>query len=207
MGRINLAQIQNPKSEIRNRSFTLIETIIVVGVTSMVLPIIFSIVFVILQEQTKIIRLQEVKRQGDFLLSSMKRTIQSNALQIYSESSMTNEKCNTKGSTYPLSGGDDGRTFFFKDKQGKWFNYYVILDAVTNVRKISSGSAIFPSNPIDLTTSKVSISSFSISCNRQSLFSPPIISLSLRVTYNTTSSRQEDQATLLYDTNIKLKSF
>jgi len=186
-------------------SFTLIETIIVVGITGMVMPLIFSIVFIILQEQSKIIRLQEVKKQGDFIMSSMKTTIKNYGSTIYSEAAMTNEMCATQGSQYPALGGNDGTAFYFKDRYGNRFNYYrVAIAGLTNVYKISSSSA---ATTVDLSNSKVNISAFSLSCNRESIFSPPIIKLSLTVSYNTTSTRAEDVASLIYNTNIKLKSF
>ncbi len=168
--------------------------IIVVGITGLILPVVFSIVFVILQQQTKIIRLQEVKRQGDFVLSSMKTAIKNSAVQIYNNPGGT-EQCNLLIPTY---GPQDGDTFYFKDKIGNYFKYYL------NAEKISSYSAAVTS---DLTNNKVKISLFSISCQRQSIYSPAIVTLSVKLEYNTTSVRSEDTAELTYNTNIKLKSY
>jgi len=144
------------------RGFTLIETIITVGITGLILPVIFAIVFVIIQQQTKIIRLQEVKRQGDFVFSNMKTTIRNSAIEIYSDSSLveSNLKCNDTDSSYdPV----DSSNFYFKDKIGNWFRYSLSSD------KISSASSTTPA--FYLTNDKVKISDFLISCHRQNIYS------------------------------------
>jgi len=184
----------------RLKSFTLIELIIVVGITSLMVPVVFSIVFVIIQQQTKIIRLQEVKRQGDFILSNIKTTIRNNAVEIYSNNDLTEEHkvCATSDSSYE---GLSGQSLYFKDKLGKWFNYYLTDD------KISSGSSLFISNPEELTNDQVAITNYTITCTRQSIYSTPMIALSITLQYNTTSTRPEDTAELTYNTNIKLKSY
>jgi type II secretory pathway pseudopilin PulG len=195
MGRLNNLQFLIFNFQRKDESFTLIETIIVVGITGLIIPVVFAIIFVILQQQTKTIRLQEVKTQGDFVFSNIRTTIRNSAVQIYSDSSLQTEKCNTAISNY---GPQNGATFYFKDKNGNWFNYYLSSD------KISSSSA---QGSIDLTNQKVKITSYTISCQRQSVYSPPLVSLSLTLQYNTTSTRPEDKAELTYNTNIKLKSY
>lgn len=168
---------------------------IVVGITGLILPVVFAIVFVILQQQAKIIRLQEVKRQGDFVLSNIKTTIRNSAVQIYSDGLLTTEECDLAASTY---GPQNGSTFYFKDKIGNWFQYYLSTD------KISSQSA---AGAIDLTNSKVKVTSYDIGCQRKSVYSPAIVSLSITLQYGVTSTRPEETAELTYNTNIKLKSF
>jgi len=181
----------------RIKAFTLIETIIVVGITGLILPVVFSIVFVILQQQTKIIRLQEVKKQGDFVLSNIKTAIRNNAVEIYTDRALTDQKCHDLN----LYDGSGGNNFYFKDKVGRWFNFYLDND------KISSGSSLFAGNPQDLTNDKVIVSNFSIKCAKQSIYSPALVTLSIALSFNTTSTRPEDTAQLTYNTNIKLKSY
>ena len=189
-----IKKVQSSKFKVQ--SFTLIETIIVVAITGLIMPVVFAIFFVILQQQAKIMRLQEVKRQGDFVLSTMKTTIRNNATEIYSNSDLAeaNEVCNSVASEY---NGGDGQNFYIKDKTGTGFRYY-LSGTVINY---STGS------PTPLTNSKVKITTFLIKCSRKSVYSPPIVSLSIVLEFNSTSLRPEENATLTYNTNIKLKSF
>ncbi|PIY70331.1 hypothetical protein COY89_01780, partial [Candidatus Roizmanbacteria bacterium CG_4_10_14_0_8_um_filter_36_36] len=64
-------------------AFTLIETVVVIGVIGLVLPVLFTILFVILQQQSKLNRLQQVKKNGDFVLSILEKTIKNRANSIY----------------------------------------------------------------------------------------------------------------------------
>lgn len=176
------------------KAFTLIETIIVVAILGLVLPALFAIIFVILQEQSKIYRLSEVKRQGDYVLNVMENVIKNYAVQIYSDQALTdaNEKCASAASSYNSS-----TSFYFKDEFRNWLRFY------PNGGRIASESAVLTS--VDLTSAVVTVSSFSLTCNRSSLFSDPVISVSFTVSYNSSSTRPEDTASLKYQTNIKLR--
>ena len=182
------------------KAFTLIETIVVIGILGLILPALFAIIFVILQQQSKIYRLSEVKRQGDHVLNVMGNVIRNYAVQIYSDQTLTsgNEKCATAGPPYSSSS-----SFYFKDKStnGNWLRFYV------SGNRIASESAVIPvaESPVYLTTSAINISNFSLTCNRSSLYSYPIISVGFKATYNSSSSRPEDSASLDYQTNIKLR--
>ena len=183
-------------------SFTLIEAVVVIGVISIALPALFAIIFVILQQQIKINRLQQVKKEGDFILSTMMTTIKNSAKFIYKEEAFTNEECGNSEALYPVSYSDAGfgTNFYFKDKNGQSFNYYL------DNGKISSDSSSFI-NPIDLTTGKVIVYSFQISCQRTAAFSTPTVTIVLIVKYNTASTRPEETASLTYNTRIKLKNY
>jgi len=184
-----------------NLSFTLIEAVVVIGVIGITLPALFAIIFVILQQQIKINRLQQIKKEGDFILAAMTTTIKNSATFIYKEEAFTNEECGKSESLYPASYSDaDGKKFYFKDKNGRSFNYYL------DNGKISSDSSSFAS-PIDLTTGKVIVNSFQISCQRTAAFSTPTVSITLTVKYNTASTRPEETASLTYNTRIKLKNY
>lgn len=184
-----------------NTSFTLIEAVVVIGVISIALPALFAIIFVILQQQIKINRLQQVKKEGDFILAAMMTTIKNNARAIYKEAAFTNEECGNNETLYPVSYPDVpdlGTNFYFKDKNGNRFNYYLSSGA------ISSASATVT---MLLTSTKVSVDTFQISCNRSAAFSTPTVSISLTVKYNTASTRPEETASLTYNTRIKLKNY
>ena len=183
------------------KSFTLIEMIVVIAVIGLVLPALFSIVFVILQQQTKIYRLSEVKKQGDAALSIIEDVMKNNGYGIYSEQALTNEKCAVASSVYPAAAPYDGANFYLKDKLGNWFRFDLSNSAISS----SSAHLI---QPASLTNSKVVISSdHFISCSRTSLYSTPLIFIKFSVSYNTTSTRNEEIASITYQTRIKLKNY
>lgn len=169
---------------------------VVIAVIGLVLPAFFSIIFSILLQQTKVERLTQVKKQGDNALNVIENTIRGSAQKLYSNSSLTTEICSTTGSS---SSSVDGSNFYFKDQYSNWFQFSLTSD------KIASNSSIASS--VNLTTSKVKITDFNLSCNRAGLFSSPIVSVSFKISYATASTRQEDNAALSYQTAIKLRTF
>lgn len=191
--------------------FTLLELIIVVGTIILILPVLFTIIFAILQEETKILRLSEVKRQGDNVLNLIENTIRNNAVGIYSNSALTQSICSTTSSQYPAAGTSDGTDFYFKDRLGHSFRFYLISTTQSFVASDSArGAAPSENDTIYLTTKAVTISgssgSFGVSCNRTSTYSTPIVSISFPVSYNTTAG-PDASSTLFYQTKIKLRNF
>ena len=178
----------------KSLSFTLIEVVVVIGVIGLVLPALFTIVFAILQQQTKIIRLQEVKKQGDFILGTIKTEIKNSAISIHSGQPPTdlNKVCQTTSVEVAA---------YFKDRNGYWFRFYL-----SEGTKIASESA---SGLSDLTNDKVLINSFSINCYKPGDYSPAIVDIKYELCYNNgavcTSSRPEENAILTYQTKIKLR--
>ena len=87
------------------KGFTLIETIVVVAVIGLTLPVIFSIFFVLFQQQTKIYRLNTVKKEGDYVINLIENTIRDDAVTILSSNSpippdATNLKCANDSTSY-----------------------------------------------------------------------------------------------------------
>lgn len=175
----------------RLSGFTLIETIVVITIISLTLPAIFAIVSGIARQQLKVYRISIVKNEGDYILNLLTNTIRNSAVNIYSDSPPTTEQCQTAPSSYLQKS-----KMAFKDQLGNWFAFSFSGNSV------SSSSA----NPtIQLNSSKVLISG-SIGCKRSFLFSNPDILLNYDVSYNTTSTRPEETATLHYQTQIRLKN-
>jgi len=176
-------------------SFTLIEIVVVVGVIGLVLPALFAIVFSILQQQTKIIRLQEIKKQGDFVLGTFKTEIKNSAVSIHSGQPPTDINKVCLSTTVESAG-------YFKDRNNNWFRFYV----PAGTTKIASQSA---SGSIDLTNDKVLINNFSISCYKTGDYSPAIVDIKYDICYNNgsscTSIRPEENAILTYQTKVKLR--
>jgi len=173
-----------------SKSFTLIEIIIVIGVIGMALPIFFTIILAILQQQTRIYALQEIKRQGDGIVASINNTIKNNAIEIYADQAFTTAECSLAASSYSSANGED---FFLKDRLGNWFNFHLLMPGAS----MASDSAV---THISLNNDKVTIDNFSISCYRRGAYTPPIVSLNFKVNYGSTAS-------LNYKTKVKLRSY
>ncbi len=188
--------------DMRQKGFTLIEALVVVGIIALVLPAVFAIIFAIVREQAKVYALKQVKREGDFVISSMENTIRGYAAGIYNSQSLNQEECNPNAlgqqNPYPTTLGDNGNAFYFKDYNGNWLHYYL------NGNSIASSSAVF--SPTNITTSQIRVSSFQLQCNRTAQFSTPIITVSFQIALPS-SSFQENFAQLQYQTQIKMKNY
>ncbi len=181
------------------KSFTLIETIVVIAVIALTLPVLIATIFILVRQQTKVVRLSQVKREGDYLINIMENTIKGEAVTIHSAkpSDDTNIVCNTADSSF------SGPPLYFLDKTGKWFGYEEGTNTVASASAVSS---------INLTSSKTILSNFSISCSRSTIDSPPSVSLNFDVCYDTgsgicTSTRPEEVTSIHYQARIKLRSY
>lgn len=183
------------------KSFTFIETIVVVAVIGLTLPVLFAIIFILMREQTKINRLNLVKREGDYIISLMENTIKNDAVTIHSGKLPTDDsniECDSTNSSY------SGPPLYFLDKTRRWFGYE---DGVNTIATASAKAT--PS--IKLTSSKTKISSFSLSCLRENSYSPAAILLSFKIEYCNdvacSQTRPEETASLFYQTRIKLRNY
>lgn len=180
------------------KSFTLIETIVVIAVIGLMLPALFSLIFSTLQEQAKINRLSEVKKQGDSATTVIENVIRGNAVKVYSDQLLSQEQCKTAGSFWDQTASN---LLYFKDKDGHWFRFYSNSDG-----RIASESSIL-STTNTITSSKVNIDNFLIGCTRRAASSAPMVKLSFTLTYNPVSTRVEENASLPYRTNILLRNY
>lgn len=180
------------------KSFSLIEVIIVITIISIVLPVLFNTLFSVLQQQLKIYRLAEIKRQGDYVLNVMENNIRNNAVSIHSGVPTTdsNEICKNTTSYSNL---------YFEDKNSLWFHYE--LSTIYLVSKTSTSTT-------NLTSNKVRVEGLTITCNRSAKYSPPFIDISYTICYNNNNSpcndtaiRTEERASMIYKTKIKLRNY
>lgn len=185
------------------KGFTLIETIVVVAVIGLTLPVIFAIFLVLLQQQTKIYRLNTVKKEGDYVISLIQNTIKKNAVLILSDTSPippdeTNTECDDDLTSYGSTSN-----LYFLDKNGLWFGYELSTDSIA-----SSASNLATAN---LTSTKTQVSNFSIECSRTYIYSQPSVSLSFDIKYCIDAAcdqtRPEETASLHYQTKIKLRNY
>ena len=191
-----------------NTGFTLVEMIVTVTVIIMILPVLFNITYITLQQQTKIYRLSQVKREGDYVLNVISNLIKNNANGIYDSNDPATRVslCDDEDEQSP-----PGTALFFKDKQDNVFQLE-LTNILGSQYAIASNSYIPANNLADnptLTTTNVNINNttFSISCLRKNLFSPPTVSINFDIEYYPVSSRAEETASMNYQTQIKLKNY
>lgn len=187
----------------RNHGFTLIETIIVIGIISFILPIIFSIIFSITRQQAKVYILSTVKREGDNALNIIENAIRNNTISIHSDVPQPiNKVCTGNSLQYPLTGTSNGSDFYFSDKYGQYFRFRLLNN------EIASSSSIINAS-VDLTSdANTRITDFDINCKQTSTYTPPIVDIHFKIEQKQTSStRAEDIASLDYSTKIKLRNY
>ena len=177
------------------KGFTLIETIVVIAVIGLTLPVLIGTIFILIRQQTKIIRLSQVKREGDYVINLMENTIRNRAVTIYKLPVLDDANIVCKGEIV----GSSWSNPYFLDEDKQFFSYK--LNGIT----VASDSA----NPADLTSSKTIVSNFSISCLRNSIYSPALIILSFDICYSggCTLTRPEELASMHYQTRIKLRNY
>ena len=183
------------------KAFTLIETIVVIAVIGLTLPVLFAIIFTLMRQQIKVYRLSQVKREGDYIINLLENTIRNRAVTVHSgQPTDVNLVC--QDANYPLSGTIDNLYFLDEDKQ--WFGY------LFQNNSIASKSAILTS---PLTSSKILVdSTFSISCLRKSAYLPVSILLDFDICYDTglpncASTRPEEITSLHYQMRVKLRNY
>lgn len=187
-------------------SFTFIETLVVISVIGLIFPVVISILFVILQQQMKIFRLTEVKRQGDQIVNVLENAIKNNAYNIYDGPI---EICEADtANPFPHSGTPTS----FRDKYNSEFSInYATPNLSISYPLPPPPAPTFSFAQGQLNSSRIIIESYSISCNRAAIYSEPLVSVNFTICYNISgscvSTRPEETAVLEYQTSIKLRSF
>ncbi len=178
--------------------FTLIEMIVVIGVISLMLPVVFGLFFLDISSQKKTVILQETKRNGDNALSVFESLIHNNAVKIVSSDFQTTI-CDGAGTTEDL-----GSSISFKDKDGSFFTFTLDSSDIDSI-KIASESSVAATAL--LTSRAVSVTSLSFSCTRTASFAPPYVAVAFTVTQSGSATRHEDEDSLPYSTIIKLRNY
>lgn len=184
------------------KGLTLIELVIVIGVISISVPVIFGLFLLSLKTQSKIYILQEAKRNGDYALNVIENMVKQYVVAVHSDiPAADNEVCTAADPGY--SSGD----LYFEDRYGNWFRFYLSADDT-----IASQSSI-PDSSVELTNRRVRIIKNAgipfLSCRRTSAFSPPLISISFTITQLGTdlSTPPEERVSMTYQTKIKLRTY
>ncbi|CAN5206456.1 hypothetical protein BH09PAT2_BH09PAT2_09460 [soil metagenome] len=191
------------RSMFMREGYTLIEMVIVLSILSMIIPIIFSIIYVLLNQQVKIYRLVETKRQGDRIMSFMKEKISREAVDIQNASAVA--RCATyTGNPETTTDGND--FVFLKDKTATpaTFKFFV-----NSSNLLAQDSTLLPST--SLNDNKVKITNFQIECFKKNTTTPfqsnvLLIGFSYTVQFvDTTPTTAEGTTSLQYQTKISLR--
>lgn len=182
------------------KAFTFIEVAVVIGVISIALPTLFAIFFLILQQQVKLLRLTEVKRQGTFLNDTLTTLVRNNAIGIY-KADKTTQVCSYNSAAVDKSYIN---RLYFKDKQSNWFDFNATS------QKIASNSSILNATT-DLTKNiKVLIdpASFTSQCSVTS-YATPIVIFSYDMCFNISGScgSAGDKVSLHFQPTVKLRNY
>lgn len=188
---------------LKKGGFTFMEIVVVIGVLTIAFPALFSMVFSVLQQQTKALRVSAIKREGDYVLTSLKDILRNRTYRIYDSSiSSSNEKCGINSLSPTVTTINEP---IFEDLDYNWFRFTIDSD------KFASTSATI-TTPLYLTSSQVLISNLSIGCSRISSFAPATIILSFDICYkggldNCPTTRGDEIANMHYQSYITLRNF
>ncbi|MFZ6034856.1 MAG: PilW family protein [Patescibacteria group bacterium] len=182
------------------KSFTLIEMLVAVGIIMLVLPAVFVIIFGITREQLKVKKLSIVKNDGDYALAIISNTIKNHAFSIHSGQPTTDDN-----KTCFAAASSNFGPVYFQDNEESWFHYDISSD------QISSSSSVLAS-PVELNSTRTIVSNFVLSCEREAIYSAPVVTISFDICYvnpagTCESTRPEETAQLHYETKIKLRNF
>ncbi len=193
------------------KAFTMIEVIVVLAIIGIMLPIIFSVLLTVAKQQSKIFRLTEAKTQGDYALSFMKTYIQKNGAEVFQDSELQLEVCSDSVEPDNQYTALDGENFYFSKNNSltEFFQFRTVEYEFDSVTDEHFYYLIFNDNneELPLTTGRVSVRNFYISCFRKNAADPPSIFFSFIVYYKTSlvSAAPEDIALLKYKGVIKMR--
>ena len=179
---------------IRNKSFTLVELIVAVGVVALVLPAIFNIFFVIIRQQIVLTAYQDMKRQGDSIAKNIKYILQNRASQI-TDATYLLEVCpliTTPTPTY-------FPRIYIKDRDDNSLSIY--QDSL-NSDKVASLAAM-PNKKYFLNTTSVQVDNLEFSCYRVNDFIPASVS----VRYTVEKSALFKSISLPYSFSVRLRNY
>lgn len=175
--------------------------LIVLTVVAILIPTVFSIVFVIMRQQVRIYRVVEARRQGDSVLTFMKdRIVRSKQMTSYNGTSTFTPLCATVG---PVFASNTGATnVAFLDNDDNRYRLYLASDNLmfATVNPNGTNGTATPVN-----NNLVTISNLIIRCARKADTGAPLISITYTVTFKDTTAVADNIPPLEYHTKIKLR--
>lgn len=188
----------------RAEGFTLIETVISVGIISILIPVIFNLFFISLRSELRMRILKSVKSNGDVALAYISDSIREKAFKMID--------CTTSPmADKPAGNYNSQSTVCFKTKDNKCFRIYVAGNVgeraimVDNLTSISGCANFLDTAPIVLTNYKDAyINSDKIfkSYVPDSLFRTGSVTTDFKIV-----SKKDPQVSLDYYSKAKLRNY
>lgn len=168
--------------------YTLVELLMVISILGLILPAIFSILIIILQQQARIYELSTVKREGDNILNLLKAKIVNEATGVINQNGTG--QCVTSGTKYEP---DLSNNFTLKTKISSFYYH------ADNTLKLN--------NTVSLHSDRVTITDFKLYCYKKSDFSPIMVGISYKVNFKkTTGLTSATPPSLEYQSRILLRN-
>lgn len=187
---------------VNKKSFTLIETVISVGVISILIPVIFNLFFVSLRSELRMRILKSVKGNGDMALAYISDNVREKAYKVID--------CTAPLADKPAGSYLSQSAVCFKTRDGKCFKIFVDGSGQETTLKVDNLAGIpdctnFLAAPISLTNIK------DVYIENSGIFSIDIPSSLFRTASITTSfkivSTKDDQVSLNYYSKAKLRNY
>ncbi|MCX7996888.1 MAG: hypothetical protein N2691_04015 [Patescibacteria group bacterium] len=205
-------KIPDPHRHRYNRrcGFTFIETIMILGIMSIMLPMIFSILMTVAQQQNKIYRLTEAKTEGDFAMAFMKQRLKNEAEMIFKDETLQLPVCADTDVENIEYTAQKGRHMYFTKRNTAGSYIQFMTEEFGNLTSDNPyEQIIFNDNgqKTALTSENVVISNFEITCFSRTTATPPTIMISFIVYYKTdlSTASAEDTAILEYRGVVKMR--
>lgn len=151
------------------KGFTFIEMVVVIAIISVALPTLYTILFIILQQQVRMIRLNQVKKEGTYIADMLTTIVRNNATGIYSAQYDSKGIC-AYNSTKKSYSGAPANMLWFKDRYANWFNFNFSSDTLASRSSVPTYPTI-----TNLNSDKVLISNFTSQCSITAYATPLVI--------------------------------
>jgi type II secretory pathway pseudopilin PulG len=184
----------------KTSSFTLVEMLIIITIVGILLPATFFIMSKILDQQLRIYKLVETKREGDYIFNFMRDSIRRDGKDLLAQTVGWTPICTLAGSNYKsLTNGQDVR-FLTPTTPQRYFRFYQV------------GTDLFYDNngiisQLNSTKLITDAGLFDLGCYKYLSSNPAIITLTFRVTYNDEFKNDPiRKTTLWYRTYIRIRN-
>ena len=172
-------------SQARNKGFTLIEILVVVGILGIIAVVASNVFFTTLRSSGKTKVLTIVKENGDYALSVMERLIRD------SQEVVTNSD-----GQYCINGMNKIKV---KRIDGTEIEFACEEEGTVNGR-IASNSA-------RLTSNEVKVNSCSFDCEAKGQFYPKTVIINFTLSQSTVTTRPEEQASVNFQTTVSVRNY
>ena len=156
----------------KRHGFTFFELIVAVAVVSLILPTVFTIIFIMIRQQLVLYGYREIKKQGDSVYSNIQQLITENGIMVTDSNYTYKEIC----PIYPTPSITMGSDLYLLDTQMNG----ITITGNTQIASISASTNI----TTYLTSNDVTISGLTFTCYKTNAYSPSVITVSYAVNKN-----------------------